>query len=518
MKLQRELIDNRDEVRLLAGLIWSEEFGQAIVPVLDVTLLSSKTTRKLAKWVLSYWSKYRVPPQQDAREAIPQSDDDYGVAKDLLKRCDQELPEIPNVARLVDLTNEYLRKRTLERTLEAVKDQLEVGDVAAASQEMQRYTPPSSPAESQNVAADPYTNPEVVWDAFENGPGEPIIEFPGAFGDYVNEFHVRGAFIAYLGPVKRGKSWILQETAMWARRCNRCVAHFSFGDMNKQEMIRRQAISITGRSDQQKYCGEFVVPVADCIKNQKGTCNMDCGRGSGQSIMPADLPIEDRKKWTLRAFDLAEDYRSCTACRDYPQTAYEYRPTHWHKVVNVAEPLTWRAAWKAMNRSQKIHRPSRYKMMFYPAGTASIDDLRRQLDVWEKTEGFIADVIVGDYADLMVPVDKRLEFRHGQDSIWKGWRGLAHERQVVAITATQAAARSFTKPSMTRSDFSEDVRKLAHATAVFGLNQLPDEQMLGMLRVGKVAVREGDSDVGREVTLLQSLRQGRPLLDSYYGY
>lgn len=516
MKLQRELIDNRDEVRLLAGLIWSEDFGRTIAPALDITLLSSKPTRKLAKWVCTYWQKYHSPPQQDVRDAVSKNDDDFNVTQELLKRCEQELPEIPNVERLVDLVEEYLRRRALEQTLELVKDRLDNGEVTAACQELQRFTPPSVSSESQNVASDPYTDHEAVWDAFENGAGDPIVKFPGAFGDYVNEFHVRGGFIAYLGPIKRGKSFLLQETATWARRCNRCVAHFSFGDMSKREMIRRQAISITGRSDQWKYCGDFIVPIADCQRNQKGDCPMDgYGRSGKPSIVPTEFGEQGRLKWTLEAFKQNPNYRPCTACRNVPDVAHEFKPCHWHRHATVKEVLTWREAWKAMNRSQKIHRPSRYKMMFYPAGTATIDDMRRQLDVWEKTEGFIADVIIGDYADLMAPVDKRIEFRHGQDSIWKGWRGLAHERNALAVTATQAAARSFTKASMTKSDFSEDVRKLAHATVVFGLNQLLDEQLLGLLRVGKVVVREGASDAGKEVTLLQSLRQGRPILDSY---
>ena len=43
----------------------------------------------------------------------------------------------------------------------------------------------------------------------------------------------------------------------------------------------------------------------------------------------------------------------------------------------------------------------------------------------------------------------------------------------LVVTATQADANSYDRTSLKMSNFSEDKRKLAHVTAMYGLNQDP---------------------------------------------
>ena len=71
------------------------------------------------------------------------------------------------------------------------------------------------------------------------------------------------------------------------------------------------------------------------------------------------------------------------------------------------------------------------------------------LDDWEAREGFVPDVIVIDYADLLEADGKSTEFRHKQDSIWKGLRAMSQKRHALVLTATQADAASYTGPVVT---------------------------------------------------------------------
>jgi hypothetical protein len=140
------------------------------------------------------------------------------------------------------------------------------------------------------------------------------------------------------------------------------------------------------------------------------------------------------------------------------------------------------------------------------------------MDTWEREDNFIADVIVIDYADLLAPDPDiaRLEWRNQVNKIWQRLRRLSQERACLVLTATQANARSYDeKKLLTRRNFSEDKRKLAHVTAMFGLNQTGEEKELNVLRVNPIVVREEEYSPSQSITLLQRLQKGRPIAASY---
>ena len=58
-----------------------------------------------------------------------------------------------------------------------------------------------------------------------------------------------------------------------------------------------------------------------------------------------------------------------------------------------------------------------------------------------------------------------------QNEIWKNLRALSQSRNCLVLTATQADAKSYEKNVLTMSNYSEDKRKFAHVTAMYGLNQ-----------------------------------------------
>jgi hypothetical protein len=143
------------------------------------------------------------------------------------------------------------------------------------------------------------------------------------------------------------------------------------------------------------------------------------------------------------------------------------------------------------------------------------------LDTWEERENFVPKIILVDYADLLVP-SLKADFRHQQNQIWKELRKLSQtKRQEIfplVIAPTQADADSYDSYRLKLSNFSEDKRKYSHVTAMYSLNQDPKgrEKALRMLRIGELILREDEFSIENEVTILQDLWQGRPLIGSFF--
>lgn len=157
------------------------------------------------------------------------------------------------------------------------------------------------------------------------------------------------------------------------------------------------------------------------------------------------------------------------------------------------------------------------RLSTYANSTLSVFDLHNLLADWKRQDGWVPDVIIIDYADLLVPGVK-LDYRHQQNHIWKELRRISQETNALVITATQADADSYKRDTISLSNFSEDKRKFAHATAFYGLNQDKDgrEKALGVLRINELLIREGGIQSGKQVCILQCLDIGRPYLGSFF--
>ena len=143
------------------------------------------------------------------------------------------------------------------------------------------------------------------------------------------------------------------------------------------------------------------------------------------------------------------------------------------------------------------------------------------LNGWEEKYNFIPDVIIIDYADLLIP-DRSRDERADQNEIWKGLRNLSQEARggklPLVLTVTQTDAKAYGRYLLKLDNFSEDKRKYSHVTAMYGLNQDPDgrEKAVGIMRINPLVLREGDFNNTEVVHVLQSIRRGMPCLGSYY--
>jgi hypothetical protein len=317
---------------------------------------------------------------------------------------------------------------------------------------------------------------------------------------------------------KRGKSFWLLDMAIRATMSRKKVAFFQAGDMTEDQQLLRVASYVSNLPTNDKYTGQVFVPRRDCLRNQLDICDKEERRGPFGCFTGGEYTEDDiRKKLERRSLieaweDFGEDYIPCTFCDEYNDHRLG---VPWLVPTEITHSVTIDEAKRAFQK-RFIDKNRRFKMSTHMNDSLTVTRIRQICDKWEKDDGFIPDVIVIDYADLLVP-EKFQEFRHGQNEIWKNLRALSQQRHALVITATQADAKAYEKDLLRMSNFSEDKRKFAHVTALYGLNQDKHgrEKKLGVMRINELVKREGEFDSTSTVTVLQNLNLGRPYIDSY---
>jgi len=261
----------------------------------------------------------------------------------------------------------------------------------------------------------------------------------------------RGEFLAFFAPEKRGKSWWLQETALTAITKGCNVAFFSL-EMDEEKMLTRFLQYFTGRPSKKKHLG-------------------------------CKIPYLVNKN-------------------------IKYR-------VSNKPLLTPNYAAKKLTDLKQLVRGATLKLVCWPSDSKTMNDVNFQLDVWKRYEDFIPDVVIIDYADLLAPVDKKLEYRIQLDGIWKSMKRMAQERHCLMVSASQTQVET-QKKKIHKGSASEAKSKTAHPDRIIASNQTAEDQEKMVMRVAVLFDRHDSDQGGREVLVLQQLAIGKPYLGSYH--
>jgi len=517
--------DRMIERRIVIGMIVSTDYLSRVNRIWSPAFFTSDAARIISTWCMEYFNKYTKAPNTDIEAIFYDKLASKKIPQDLAEEFEEEiLPGLSeeydregkfNSGYLYDQTVKYFKAQQLRLHSQQIQQLTEQGRYEEAEKLAREFKPTVLDEVSIGLDLASEEAQERVERAF-NAELQHLINYPGALGDMWNDHLVRGGFVGLMGPEKRGKTMWLIELAMRAvrQKCN--VAFFEAGDMSEPQILRRICIYIAKKSDRPRYCSEFYQPVGDCVKNQLDKCrrpDCNCDFGALTKVFP-NTSVKDLRG-QLKYDELVEivkenpDYEPCDS-----KMCDERVGSIWLVHVPKKRPLTGQEAKKHLKKFFTRYK-RHFKLMVYPADTLTVAEMKRCLDAWERQEGFVPDVICVDYADLLTAPVR--EFRHRQDYIWKNLRALSLERHCWVITATQADAASYETNRLRLSNFSEDKRKYAHVTAMYGLNQDPDgrEKELGIMRINELVVREGEFSPVNEVTVLQCLRMGRAFLESY---
>lgn len=505
MPLLRRLhkTDHDIEKRILIGLILSTKVLEKLHPFLQPKILELDLSKEVSKWILDYYSKYKQAPKGHIKDL-------YLIAKpklrpvvaeemeQFLSKLSEEYlsetsPEGINEDFIIDRGLQYLRERHLRQMVEEVNALLETGEVQKAEQLAEGRKKIILESEYRWVKPlDDLRYLNSVFDEKEN----PLIEFKGKLGELVGPLY-RGWLLGVMGPFKRGKTWDLQDIAFDGILSRLRVAFASLEMQDKHQSTR--LYSQVGRFG--GFEGLYKIPCFDCCSNQDNSC-----------IKTIRVNGEPRPE----KFQPNQTYKPCTACRG----TEDFVVTTWF-TLQKRPALTRKNARKELGKLQKMVGSNLFRLISYPAFTATLSNVEEDLERLEIQEGFIPDILVIDYADILEAENKKDEYRHRIDMIWKRLKGMAFERSCLVVTGSQSNRASTDKEVLSEKDTAEDARKLAHTDVMLTLNQTDKEKDQGVWRIGVLEHRWKQFNKRRQLMALQQFEIGQPILDGeiiYYKY
>lgn len=162
------------------------------------------------------------------------------------------------------------------------------------------------------------------------------------------------------------------------------------------------------------------------------------------------------------------------------------------------------------SRVEKIKNRIPLVIKKFPTSSLTVGGLESYVDMLERSEGFIPDFVIVDYADLMSTNSKYL--REDLNAIYKNLRGFGEERNIAVATASQSNRSGEDARVLTLKHLGEDYSKAATSDIVLSYNQTAQEKSLGLARLFTAKVRNEES--GRTVLLSQHYNAGQFALES----
>ena len=501
------------EVKALACCIEDVSFLTTFQHLMKPEYIVSRQIDKLLKIIFKYAENHGEAPKEHIQDLFIawkkgcDNDSEIEMMYKVIQRADST--SIHNTDYVLGLVKDYFRKRSIEILKEELCEALEVGNNAQAIDAISNY---GEVASDLPRFVSPFDDAELIERAFEKQP-DPMIRFKGGFGKKFNRLFVPSSLIGFMAPEKRGKTWMLQEFVFAAKESGKNVVFASIGDMNEAEMTQRLHSRLAGRPIYDLPDG-LTAPTLDCVHCQVGDCPHSRKK-------PFDLPTtmnKVMKEYTGEPQEVSNfidrqlynGYKPCPnagSCSDWDKTFFYKRTTKPIKKLGKKLSLKKGVEWMSQNECE-------VRLVAVPNSSMTVTELTNLLTSWEKMSNYVTDVLIVDYADLFLS-EGRDDYRHKQNEVWKQLKRLAQEKNILIITATQADASSYSKEKMSLDNFSEDKRKYAHVNAMLSLNQTATEKEFGILRVGTLLVRSGRFNSWDEVTCLQCLDIGRPIMASY---
>lgn len=133
--------------------------------------------------------------------------------------------------------------------------------------------------------------------------------------------------------------------------------------------------------------------------------------------------------------------------------------------------------WERINK----YAQNRLIIKEYPTKQASCGTIRNHLAKM-KLQGFIPDMIIVDYADLMKPALSKKDKRFELESIYEDLRGIAVDFDVPVLTASQATREAADADIITMESIAEAYLKAAVSDTIISLSRTISDIAHGMGR------------------------------------
>lgn len=354
---------------------------------------------------------------------------------------------------VLKLACEYFNRVRLGRMADDIKEALAQRDVPRAQKIHADYRPLTTGLGS---AIDLLIDKGAVYSTFDSRFDEPLLEYPGALGQFFTNTLVRDSMVGLLAGEKMGKSLILLDMAYQALLARRRVVYFEAGDLSERQVKLR-------------FLTRFSLHPIRSSDGQWPT----------KVYFPEE--IQPRAKATDRIVLRGEEF----LC-DRPLNA----------------ELAWEKCKEFMKHTLRTDE-NYFKISPHANSTLGVPAMKAVLKQWADADGWRPDVIVVDYADILICAgSNKMDRRDQIDTIWKQLRALSQETSTLVLTATQARREAHKRATLDREDVSEDKRKTGHVTAFFAVAQSREERKHNVRRFNWFAGRDIGYDTTRCVSVV----------------
>lgn len=467
MRVERS--SGQEERTILIGMIVDKNVLAKITAKWDKDegMFASKWSNLIAGWAVRYFLKYNDAPRKKIQNMFAHWENKGGKDKDTVALVEkflgsisseyESLAEEINAQYTIDVAGKYFHRVRLQRLIEQLEGDIDSGDTDEADKRLAKHNPV---ALGGGAGVDLFHDKSAIQAAFETS-AEALVTYPGALGSFFGKELRRDSFVVFEGPEKRGKTFCLLDVAWAAMHQRRKVAFFEIGDMSEGDLILRL-----------------------------GSRAARCPEDAGTIRIPTKIYRDDDQIIQVE-----------------------------HREKEFEHGLSWQQAWQAfqdvMERKVKS-RQSHFRSSIHPNLSITVPGIKSILYQWIR-DGYIPDVVIIDYADNISPTFGSADSSRDQvNVIWKQLRALSQELHCCLITATQTDAQSYDAETISMRNFSEDKRKMAHVTAMIGINQTPREKKLGILRYNWVVRRKRAYDSSHCVTLAGCLDVANPAILSIF--
>lgn len=476
MKIEKH--DGSDEKTVLTGMIVDDHVLGRIVGKWTGEMFRSKWSNLVAGWCVRHFERYNHAPGKKIQHLFERwaekSKDEptVNMVETFLSGLSDEYEELQresNSDYVLDTANRHFALVQMERLKEDLEDRIADKDPDKAAELLTGFNRIQlGMGEGVDVLHD-----KEAWKSAYGPHTESLIEFPGALGQFFGNTLARHSFVAFEGPEGRGKSFWLQECAFRAILQRRKVAFFELGDMTRDQIMERMGVRFAETPleyDVREHKGKIDWPKQITFKETEK---------DGKKNVEANVVTEPRR---------------------------------------FSEGMDWRKAWKACRDicQKRVKSDDPYWLLFnYAPDVLHCRDIEGKLIDLERT-GWVADVVVVDYADILSMNYSGYEGRDRINKTWEHLRKISVEHHCLVLTATQTDAASYDAWLIRRRNFSEDKRKYAHVTAINGLNQTPAEKEQGIMRLNNLKKRRGGYSETQCVWVAGCLELANPAVRSAF--
>jgi len=160
-------------------------------------------------------------------------------------------------------------------------------------------------------------------------------------------------------------------------------------------------------------------------------------------------------------------------------------------------------------------RLSRIRIKEFPSGMLSLQALIAYLDMLEADDGFIPDLLLLDYPDLMKLSGGIEHKRQALGQLFVDLRGVAGERNIGLATVTQGNRKFVESTRPDETMVAEDWSKIATADTIIIQQKKEREAALGMARLFVAKSRNGPDKI--TVAITQNLAAGQYCVQSAFA-